>query len=106
MDFIAQTTSSSAQPGLGLVILVCIVISARVWKRKGGDVWVGGLLGWFLGPIGVMVVLVATPKAAKAAKARASASVPAAPMPVRPDSIPVSTGTDAVATALDRFSES
>lgn len=85
------------------MILVCIVLCARIWKRKGGSAGVGGLFGWLLGPIGVMVVLVAKPKAAKP---RLPSSVPGPPMPVRPDSIPVRTETDVVAVPSDRFGDS
>jgi hypothetical protein len=98
MGAIAQSTTSSSTPLLGLVILACIVICATVWKRKGGSSGVGGLIGWFLGPFGVLIVLLATPKAAKHRVAR---SVPTKPVPDRPDSIPARPAPNAVAAPHD-----
>lgn len=106
MGVIAQTTTTAdnnSGAAVGLVILVCIVICVQVWKRKGGNPLVGGLVGWVLGPLGILLVLVAKPKAAKA---RASSSVPPAPAPIRPASFPLPPRPDAIAFSQDRFGES
>ena len=103
MGVIAQTTTTaSTSTTFALVILVCIVVCALIWKNKGGKSWVGALLGWVLGPFGILAVLVAKPKAAKS---RAT-SIPATPVPNRPDSFPVPPNPDVVATQPDRLSES
>jgi hypothetical protein len=104
MDVIAQTTTTaSTSTTFALVILVCIVVCALIWKNRGGKSWVGALLGWVLGPFGILAVLVAKPKAAKS---RAASSIPATPVPDRPDSFPLPPNPDVVATQPDRLSES
>jgi hypothetical protein len=104
MGVIAQTTTTaSTSTTFALVILVCIVVCALIWKKKGGASWVGALLGWVLGPFGILAVLVAKPKAAKS---YATSSLPAAPAPNRPDPFPVPPSPDVVARQPDRLSES
>ena len=104
MGVIAQTTTTaSTSTTFALVILVCIVVCALIWKNKGGKSWVGALLGWLLGPLGILAVLVAKPKAAKS---QAASSPSAAPVPDRPDSLPMPPSPDVASTQRDRSGES
>ena len=104
MGVIGQTTTTaSTSTTFALVILVCIVVCALIWKNKGGKSWVGALLGWLLGPFGILAVLMAKPKAAKS---HATSSPLAAPVPSRPDSSPMPPSPDVVATQRDQLSES
>ena len=106
MGIIAQTTTAantSTSTTFALVILVCIVVCALIWKNRGGKSWVGALLGWVLGPFGILAVLIAKPKAAKS---RTASGIPATPVPNRPDSFPLPPNPEVVATQPDRLSES
>ena len=65
-----------------IVWLLSGVAAALIWSSKGGSPGAGFLIGLLLGPLGLIIVLVATPSRGKSASLRAC---PHCNVPMRPD---------------------
>ena len=74
-----------AGPELAAILLVCGVIGALIASSRGATAFVGFLLGFFLGIIGVVITLFLKPAQPAAAAGKATRECPHCKEPMRTD---------------------